>query len=397
MKITTIDAREILDSRGSPTVEVDIALEDGFIARASCPSGASVGGKEVKELRDGSQRFAGKGVLRAIETIKTEVAPQLLSRAAADHLELDALLIGYTNVTTPVSLALFKAAAHARNLAPHAMLSRNYAPPIPLINIINGGMHADNQLDVQEVMIAPRKAKSVRERIRVGCEVFYALKQVLKRQNLSTAVGDEGGFAPQISSCTEAMDLIVMAIKESGHAGEVDLALDVAASNLCKDGLYYLPGEGLNACTSAELIERYKLWMRKYPIISIEDGLDENDLVGWEEFTQACGSQAQLVGDDLFVTQTELLAHGIQHNMANAVLLKPNQCGTLARTMQCAELAKTHNYARVMSHRSGETEDPIIAHIAIGLGCEMVKFGSVCRSDRTAKYNELMRIEEVVV
>ncbi len=411
--IDEIIAREILDSRGNPTLEVDCLLEGGAVGRAAIPSGASTGSREALELRDGGERYLGQGVRQAIGNIEQEIAPELKGLDARDQALIDRTMIELdgtasksrlgANAILGVSLAMAKAAAETAALPLYAYLGGPSATvlPVPMLNVLNGGIHADNSVDVQEFMLVPCGFESFAEALRAGVEIYHRLKGVLKAQGLTTAVGDEGGFAPDLKSNRQALDLLVRAIEESGYrVGEqVALAVDVAASELVsgterEQVEYALPGEGRSKLSAADLIALYEEWLAAYPLISIEDGLAENDHQGWRELTVALGERVQLVGDDLFVTNPEILAQGIHDGLANALLVKLNQIGTLTETLRAVELAKTSGYANVISHRSGETEDTTIADLAVATRAGQIKTGAPCRSDRVAKYNRLLRIEE---
>ncbi|MBO8168430.1 MAG: phosphopyruvate hydratase [Thermoanaerobacteraceae bacterium] len=406
--ITDVLAREILDSRGNPTVEVEVLLESGALGRAAVPSGASTGAYEAVELRDKDEsRYLGKGVLQAVNNVNTVIAPELIGMDATDQLGIDQLLLELdgtenksklgANAVLGVSLAVAKAAAEAFGLPLYQYLGGVNAKemPVPMMNILNGGKHADNNVDIQEFMIMPVGAETFREGLRMGAEIFHNLKKVLQQKGLNTAVGDEGGFAPNLQSNAEALDVIVEAIKQAGYnpGEDVLLALDVAATELFKDGQYHFPGEG-KSFTAEQLIEFYGELVDKYPIISIEDGLSEDDWEGWQQFTGKLGSRVQLVGDDLFVTNTKKLAKGIDLGVANAILIKVNQIGTLTETLDAIEMAKRAGYTAVISHRSGETEDATIADIAVATNAGQIKTGAPSRTDRVAKYNQLLRIEE---
>lgn len=403
-RIRNILAREILDSRGYPTVEVEVHLCDGAIGRASVPSGASIGTMEALELRDNdSNRYRGKGVLKAVQAINTEIAEHLAGMNATEQKKIDKALIDLdgtdnksrigANAILGVSLAVAKAAACFLNIPLFKYLGgmRANIMPVPLINVINGGIHADNMLDFQEFMIVPARANTFSEAIRKSSEVFHNLKEILKKKNYSTSVGDEGGFAPNLNKTEEALDLILEAIEKSGYFKDFALGLDVAASTFYKDNIYKIADKELS---SKELINYYQQLIDKYPIVSIEDGLSEDDHQGWQLLTEKLGKKLQLVGDDLFVTNCNLIQKGIEMSMANSVLIKPNQIGTLTETLSAIELAHSHSYRTIISHRSGETEDVTIAHLAVGFGCGQIKTGSLSRSERLAKYNELIRIEE---
>lgn len=406
--ITDINAREILDSRGNPTVEVEVILEDGTMGRAAVPSGASTGAYEAVELRDNDKdRYLGKGVMDAVTNVLTFIAPEVVGMSALDQIYIDKVMLELdgtpnkgklgANAILGVSLAVANAAANYLGLPLYQYLGGVNAKelPVPMMNILNGGEHADNNVDIQEFMVMPVGASSFSSALRMGAEVFHNLKKVLKEKGLNTAVGDEGGFAPNLKSNEEALEIIIEAIKAAGYEPEKDimLALDVAATELFKDGKYHLEGEGL-VKTSEEMIEFYSELANKYPIISIEDGLSEDDWDGWKKLTTALGNKVQLVGDDLFVTNTEKLAKGIETNTANAILVKVNQIGTLTETLDAIEMAKRAGYTAVISHRSGETEDTTIADIAVATNAGQIKTGAPSRTDRVAKYNQLLRIEE---
>lgn len=406
--ITEIFAREIMDSRGNPTVEVDVVLADGTVGRAAVPSGASTGIHEAVELRDGEkERFLGRGVMKAVKNVKNVIAPALLGRDASDQVSIDRTLITLdgtenksklgANAILGVSIAVAKAAAASLGLSFYRYMGGFNAKqlPVPMMNILNGGKHADNNIDIQEFMIMPIGASSFAEALRMGAEVYHALKVVLKEKGLSTAIGDEGGFAPNLASNEEALAIILQAIEKAGYlpGKEIALALDVAASELYKDGRYELEGEGL-VKTAPEMVEYYSTLVEKYPILSIEDGLAEDDWEGWSRLTQHLGDKIQLVGDDLFVTNTERLKHGIDYKIANSVLVKVNQIGTLTEAFETIELAKQYGYTCVISHRSGETEDVTIADIAVAVNAGQIKTGAPARTDRVAKYNQLLRIEQ---
>lgn len=406
--IISIKAREIIDSRGNPTVEVDVELDSGFIGRAAVPSGASTGKLEALELRDGDKkRFLGKGVRKAVEQVNNEISDALLGLDATEQVKIDKLLIELdgtenkarlgANATLGVSLAVAKAAADSSYLPLYRYIGGANASilPVPMMNIINGGAHADNPIDIQEFMIMPVGAESMFDAIRTGCEIFHSLKKQLSDAGHNTNVGDEGGFAPNLKSADEALSYIMKAIKSAGYkAGDdVVLALDSASSEFHKKGKYVLEGEG-KTCTSDELIKYYEALVKKYPIVSIEDAMAEDDHKGWKLITDKLGGKVQLVGDDLFVTNPKILKSGIKDGLANAILVKVNQIGTLTETLQAVEMAHKAGYRAILSHRSGETEDTTIAHIAVATNCGQIKTGSLSRSDRTAKYNELIRIEE---
>lgn len=406
--IDEVYAREILDSRGNPTVEVEVTLEDGSMGRAAVPSGASTGAFEAVELRDGDKtRYLGKGVLDAVENVNAEIAPEIEGLDPFDQPGLDRELIALdgtenkgklgANAILGVSLASAKAAAECIGLPLYQYLGGVNAKqlPVPMMNILNGGKHADNNVDIQEFMIMPVGAKNFREALRMGTEVYHSLKAVLKEKSLATAIGDEGGFAPSLESNADALLAIVDAIQRAGYVpgDDVALALDVAATELYKDGVYVLEGEGLKK-TSEEMIEYYEGLIEKYPIVSIEDGLAEEDWEGWKKLTERLGSKLQLVGDDLFVTNPARLAKGIKEKCANSILIKLNQIGTLTETLDAIEMAKRAGYTAVISHRSGETEDVTMAHVAVATNAGQIKTGAPARTERVAKYNELLRIEE---
>jgi enolase len=405
--IATIIGREILDSRGNPTVEVDVVLEDGHHGRAAVPSGASTGAHEAHELRDGGKRYGGKGVRKAVEAVNGEIRKALDGFDANDQRGLDALLCDLdgtpnkkrlgANSILGVSLANAKASASSHELPLYRYLGGEDANvlPVPMMNIVNGGMHADNPIDFQEFMIVPVGAPSIAEAVRMGAEVFHALKAALHSAGLGTAVGDEGGFAPNIASTREALDFVVAAIETAGyHPGkDMYLALDVAATEFFKDGRYELKGEN-RTLTSDEIAAYYSDLVANYPIFSIEDGMSEDDWDGWRVLSEALGDRVQLVGDDLFVTNVARLQEGIDKHIANSILIKVNQIGTLSETFDAVRMAHDAGYSAVMSHRSGETEDTTIADLAVATNCGQIKTGSLARSDRVAKYNQLIRIEE---
>ena len=406
--ITDIFAREILDSRGNPTVECDVLLESGVMGRAAVPSGASTGSREALELRDGdAARYLGKGVLKAVENINNEIAQALIGIDASEQGYIDRILLDLdgtdnkgrlgANATLAVSLAVARAAAEDAGLPLYRYLggAGPMAMPVPMMNVINGGEHANNSLDIQEFMIMPVGAQSFREALRCGAEVFHALKKLCDGKGFPTTVGDEGGFAPNLGSHQEALELIQEAVAAAGYTvGEdVVFALDCASSEFYRDGKYHLSAEGL-ALSSEEFADYLADLVEKFPIVSIEDGMDENDRNGWKLLTAKLGGKVQLVGDDLFVTNPAILAEGIKDGIANALLVKVNQIGTLSETLQAVDLATRHRYASVMSHRSGETEDSTIADLAVATNCMQIKTGSLSRSDRMAKYNQLLRIEE---
>jgi enolase len=406
--ILDVYAREILDSRGNPTVEVDVTLESGAMGRAAVPSGASTGAHEAVELRDDDKkRYGGKGVLKAIENVNTKINEAMVGLDAVDQLQVDQILLDLdgtenkgklgANAILGVSMAVAKAAAEELGLPLYRYIGGPLARelPVPLMNILNGGKHADNPVDFQEFMIAPIGADSFREALRMGTEVFHALKKQLHDAGLNTNVGDEGGFAPAVSSANEALDYIMKAIEKAGYKPGVDiaLALDVAATEFFKDGKYHLEGEG-RVLSSAEMIAFYDTLSKNYPIVSIEDGLAEDDWAGWNQLTTAIGDRVQLVGDDLYVTNTKRLKRGIAEKSGNAILVKVNQIGTLSETLDAVQTAQKAGFGVILSHRSGETEDATIADLAVATNAGQIKTGSLSRSDRTAKYNQLLRIEE---
>ncbi len=405
--IQSITAREILDSRGNPTVEVDVTLESGVMGRAAVPSGASTGSKEALELRDGdAARYLGKGVRTAVENVK-KLSEALRGMNAMEQVILDETMIAMDGTTTKsniganamlgVSLATAKAAAQQAKMPLYRYVGGTGAVimPVPMMNIINGGAHADNPIDIQEFMIMPLAAPTMSEAIRMGAEIFHALKKKLKSAGLTTAIGDEGGFAPNLRSAAEACNFICEAIVEAGFkpGPEIALCLDAASTEFYKDGRYELKGEG-KSLDVAGLIAYYEEIIANFPIYSIEDACAEDDVAGWKAVTEALGNRIQLVGDDLFVTNPRILADGIRGGLANALLVKVNQIGTLTETMRAVEMAHRAGYRAIMSHRSGETEDTTIAHLAVATNCGQIKTGAPCRTDRTAKYNELLRIEE---
>jgi enolase len=406
--IVDVIAREILDSRGNPTVEADVLLESGVMGRAAVPSGASTGSREAIELRDGDKaRFGGKGVLKAVEHVNTEVCEAVIGVDATEQSFIDKALIDLdgtenksrlgANAILAVSLAVAKAAAEESGLPLHRYIGGAAAMsmPVPMMNVVNGGAHADNGLDLQEFMLVPLEMTSFREALRCGAEVFQTLKAILHDRGLSTAVGDEGGFAPRLPNHEAAIKLIIEAIESAGYrAGEdVALALDCASSEFFDEGAYRLRSEG-RSMKAPEFVDYLAAWVDKYPIVSIEDGMAENDWEGWQLLTRRLGDRVQLVGDDLFVTNTRYLKQGIEQGVANSILIKVNQIGTLTETLAAIELAKRARYTAVVSHRSGETEDTTIADIAVATNAMQIKTGSLCRSDRLAKYNQLLRIEE---
>ncbi|MGC8701661.1 MAG: phosphopyruvate hydratase [Thiomonas sp.] len=406
--IVDLTAREILDSRGNPTVECDVVLETGFIGRAAVPSGASTGTREAMELRDGDKsRYGGKGVLRAVEHINTEITEAVMGLDATEQTFLDQTLIDLdgthnksrlgANAILAVSMAVAKAAAEEAGMPIYQYLGGFAARelPVPMMNVINGGAHANNSLDMQEFMIMPVGAPNFHEALRYGAEVFHALKGILNDRGMPTTVGDEGGFAPNVANHEAALQLIVEAIEKAGYrpGEQIAIALDPASSEFYKDGKYHLDGEGLVLSTD-EMIDFYDNWLGKYPIVSIEDGLAEQDWDGWKRLNERLGKKVQLVGDDVFVTNTSILKNGIADRLANSILIKVNQIGTLTETFAAIEMAKRAGWTAVVSHRSGETEDSIIADIAVATNAGQIKTGSLSRSDRIAKYNQLLRIEE---
>ena len=404
-KIKRVFAREILDSRGNPTIEVDCLLSNGILGRAAVPSGASTGDKEALELRDNDPaRYLGKGVLKAVANVNT-VINSAIKGQMADFVKIDKLLIKLdgtefksklgANAILGVSMAVAKAAALSKKQPLYKFLGKEQAKilPVPLMNILNGGMHADNNLDIQEFMIMPHGAVTFSEALRMATEVFHKLKAILKSKKLSTSVGDEGGFAPNLTSNEEALGLIIEAIKSAGYipGRDVSLALDCAASSFYKDGKYTFEG---SSKTSADLIAIYAGWLNRYPILSIEDGLSEHDWAGWQEMTRQIGAKVQLVGDDVFVTNPKIFKKGIAEKIGNAILIKVNQIGSLSETLEAIAIAKKNKYKAIISHRSGETEDTTIAHLAVATGVGQIKTGSLSRTDRICKYNELLRIQE---
>lgn len=407
-EIVGIFGREILDSRGNPTVEVDVLLESGFFGRAAVPSGASTGEYEAVELRDGAMdRYLGKGVLKAVENVNEIIAPELIGMEVSDQAEIDSLLLQLdgtpnkqklgANAILGVSLACARAAADEMEMPLYRYIGGTNARllPVPMSNIINGGKHADNNVDLQEFMIMPLGATSFREALRMNTEVFHALKSYLRKNGHSTGVGDEGGFAPDLDSNEEALQVIIKAIELANYRPGEDIwiALDPASSEFFKDGKYHLTAENA-VLSSEEMIDYYANLVKKYPIISIEDGLAENDWKGWKLMTEKLGSKIQIVGDDLFVTNVERLKQGIEQKSANSILIKLNQIGSLSETLDTINMAKTAGFTNVISHRSGETEDAFIADLAVAVNAGQIKTGSLCRSERIAKYNQLLRIEE---
>jgi len=404
-KIKKIIGRQIIDSRGNPTVEVDIILDNGVLGRAAVPSGASTGDNEALELRDGDKtRYLGKGVSKAVSNVNTIIASKIKG-LTPDFEKIDSLLLKLdgtefksnlgANAILAVSLAVAKAAAISKKQPLYRFLGGEKANllPVPLMNILNGGMHADNNLDIQEFMIMPTGAPTFSEALRTAVEVFHNLKSILKSKGLSTSVGDEGGFAPNLNSNEEALNLILQAIEKAGYkpGKDVCLALDCAASSFCKDGAYTFEGTQKK---SGDLIAIYEKWVTHYPLLSIEDGLSEHDAAGWQEMTKRLGGKLQLVGDDIFVTNPKIFKKGIEAKIGNAILVKVNQIGSLSETLLTINIAKKNKYKAIISHRSGETEDTTIAHLAVASGCGQIKTGSLSRTDRICKYNELLRIEE---
>lgn len=406
--IKAIIGREIIDSRGNPTVEADVILESGVIGRAAVPSGASTGAREAIELRDGdAKRYGGKGVTQAVKHVNNEIREALLGKNAADQVDIDTTMLALdgtdnksklgANAVLAVSMACARAAAanEGKPLYEYLNTGDDYLMPVPMMNIINGGAHADNSVDLQEFMVMPVGAPSVAEAIRYGAEIFHALKKVLHDKGMNTSVGDEGGFAPDLPSNEAAIEVILEAIDKAGYkAGEdVMIAIDAASSEFYKDGKYVLASEN-KSLTASEFIDVLEDWVNKYPIISIEDGLAEDDWDGWKEITERLGNRVQLVGDDLFVTNTKIFQQGIDKHITNSILIKVNQIGTLTETLAAIDMAKKAGYTAVISHRSGETEDTIIADLAVATGVGQIKTGSMSRSDRVAKYNQLIRISE---
>ena len=404
MLIKDVIGREIIDSRGNPTVEVDVVLENGVVGRAAVPSGASTGEREALELRDGGDRFNGKGVLKAVNNVNGPLRDLVIGMDSEDQKKLDHAMIELDGTETKskfganailgISMAAMKASAISKGIPLYKYVGNGTELPVPMMNIINGGAHADNKLDFQEFMIIPQR-DTIKERIRVGAEVFHALKKVLNEKGLATGVGDEGGFAPDLQSNREGFDLIIEAINRAGYKPGVDvcLGIDVAASEFYKDGKYNLVGEG-RSLTTDELIDFFEELVNDYPIISIEDPVDENDWEGFRKITERIGDRIQLVGDDLFVTNKKCLQMGIDNHAGNAILLKVNQIGTITETLETIELARNNGYKTIISHRSGETEDTTIADLAVGLSLGQIKTGSMSRTDRICKYNQLIRIEE---
>ena len=408
-KIKSVKGREILDSRGNPTVEVDVTLEDGSFGRAAVPSGASTGIHEAVELRDGDKsRYLGKGVTKAVNNVNTEIQSKIKGMDASEQEALDKAMIELdgtenkgrlgANAILGASMAACKAAANSKKVSLFKYIGGEKANilPIPMMNILNGGEHADNNVDLQEFMIMPIGAKNFSEALRMGSEVFHNLKSILKSMKLSTAVGDEGGFAPNLQSNHEAIDVILKAIDKAGYKAGKDIfiALDPASSSFYKNGDYILEAEPKKDHSSDDMVEFYSKWINNYPIVSIEDGLAEDDWDGWKKLTEKIGNKTQLVGDDLFVTNTKRLKMGIEKKVGNSILIKVNQIGTLTETKETIEMARKAGYTAVVSHRSGETEDTTISHLVVAMNTGQIKTGSVCRTDRICKYNELLRIEE---
>lgn len=409
MKIKKVIAREVIDSRGNPTVEVDVVLSSGAVGRAAAPSGASTGAHEAWELRDRSnKRYGGKGVQKAVDNVNKVIGPRLAGKDASAQQKLDHVLLDLdgtankkrlgANALIATSLAIAKAAAAGAAVPLYRSLGGRNANtlPVPLLNVLNGGAHATNNIDIQEFMIVPIGARSFREALRMGAEVFATLKRILQDKGLTTAVGDEGGVAPDLRSNEEALDILLEAITRAGYqpGKYIALALDVASTELYENGTYVFHKSGGKTRSAADLVALYAQWTKQYPIVSIEDGLAEDDWEGWQLLTKELGKRVQLVGDDLFVTNKTRLARGINEHVANAILVKVNQIGTLSETLDTCALAQQHGYASVISHRSGETEDTTIADLAVALNAGQIKTGSVCRGERTAKYNQLLRIEE---
>jgi enolase len=406
MKISSVKAREVIDSRGNPTVEVDV-VANGTLGRAIVPSGASTGEREAIELRDGDKsRYLGKGVLNAVKNVNDTLGPRLLGMDATGQKFIDEVMIEMDGTSTKsklganailgVSMAVARAAASAskKSLYDYLSFGKGVTLPVPFMNVVNGGAHADNTIDFQEFMIVPKKFPTFREALRAGVETFHTLKGILKKKGYSTNVGDEGGFAPNLKTIDEVLDTLMEAIEKAGYAGKIQLALDVAASELWSDGKYVFKKSDKSVLTSDEMTTMYDKMCSKYPVISIEDGLGENDWAGWKKHTERLGKKTQLVGDDLFVTNTEILRKGIKEGIANAILIKVNQIGTVTETVNAVLMAQEAKYGAMMSHRSGETEDSTIADLAVALNTGMIKTGSASRTDRMAKYNQLLRIEE---
>jgi enolase len=410
-EIIGVQARQILDSRGNPTLEVDVTLESGAMGRAAVPSGASTGSREAVELRDGDSRvYMGKGVSKAVKNVNTKIGPEIIGIEVTEQVLMDQLMIAMdgtanksklgANGILGVSLAVAHAAANDLDLPLFQYIGGTNAKelPVPMMNVINGGMHADNNVDIQEFMIVPVGAKSFATALRMGVEVFHHLKAVLKKGGFNTAVGDEGGFAPDLKSNEHAIEVLIKAVKSAGYKMGKDffIALDVAASELFSSKKYTLEAEGNNKWTSSEMVDFLAGLAGKYPIISIEDGLAENDWSGWKQLTDKIGDSVQIVGDDLFVTNTKILAKGIKEEVGNSILIKVNQIGTLTETLDAVEMAKKAGYTAIISHRSGETEDTSISDISVAVNAGQIKTGSLCRIDRIAKYNQLLRIEEIL-
>jgi len=406
MKISSVKAREVIDSRGNPTVEVDVVAA-GALGRAMVPSGASTGEREAIELRDGDKgRYLGKGVLNAVKNVNETLGPRLIGMDASGQKFIDEVMIEMDGTPTKsklganailgVSMAVARAAATASKKPLYEYLSfgKGVTLPVPFMNVVNGGAHADNTIDFQEFMIVPKKFPSFREALRAGVETFHTLKSILKKKGYSTNVGDEGGFAPNLKTIDEVLDTLLEAIDKAGYGGKIQLALDVAASELWNEGKYVFKKSDKSVKTSDEMATMYEKMCAKYPIVSIEDGLGENDWAGWKKLTERLGKKTQLVGDDLFVTNTEILRKGIKDGIANAILIKVNQIGTITETVNAVLMAQEAKYGAMMSHRSGETEDSTIADLAVALNTGMIKTGSASRTDRMAKYNQLLRIEE---
>ena len=410
MKIRKVSAREILDSRGNPTVEVDVVLDQDVVGRAAVPSGASTGTHEALELRDGKKRYAGKGVLKAVDHVNRLIAPKLRGRDASRQEDIDRLMLDLdgtpnksrlgANAILGVSLAVAKAAAAAVKLPLFRYLGGTRATtlPVPMMNILNGGVHADSSVDLQEFMVVPIGARAFSDGLRMGVETFHALKAVLKEKGYSTAVGDEGGFAPRLQSNQEAVELMLMAIERAGYqpGRQIALALDPAASEFFEEGEYVFRKSDGSRRSSTDMVQFYRDWIERYPIISVEDGLAEDDWEGWGALTRELGKKVQLVGDDLFVTNPQRLQRGIDSGVANSILIKVNQIGTLTETLETIDRAKRAGYTTVISHRSGETEDATIADLAVAVNAGQIKTGSASRGERTAKYNQLLRIEEML-
>jgi enolase len=408
-EILSVKAREILDSRGNPTVEAEVLLDSGYLGSAAVPSGASTGSREALELRDGDpDRYLGKGVLTAVNNVNEEIGPKLIGLEAVDQTGIDRFMIDMdgtenkgrlgANAILAVSMAVAKAAAAESELPLYRYLGgvSAFLLPVPMMNVLNGGAHADNNLDIQEFMIVPVEAPSFGEALRMGAETFHNLKKVLKSKGLSTSVGDEGGFAPNLRSNEEAMEVIMQAIETAGYrpGEDIFIALDPAASEFFEKGAYNLKAEAKPRKSAKEMVEFYSAWADRYPIISIEDGMAENDWGGWKALTEKLGANLQLVGDDIFVTNTKILSRGITEGIANSILIKLNQIGTITETMEAINMAHRAGYTTVISHRSGETEDTTIADLAVAVGSGQIKTGSLSRSDRLSKYNQLLRIEE---